>query len=306
MNISFKTVVSSVALLLAATPGMAAPETAEAAARAYLTARAAQGFRAIPDAIHPDAAERFKAMVLPYVVADDKEARKYRLAVFGPEATRVVVNQLPPVEFMRQVMANIASEWATLQISPGVVLGAVPEGRTTHVLVRSDYSSDKGASDKGSSDKEKVSQMEVLSFQRAAKHWRLLLPAAIESTAWRMQFEVKRIEAEKTKFGPDESAYMASVLWPKQAEVCATKVTGHAETFKAAFTQWQVANATPIETGEKRLRAVAAQAGGVPFDLLAQAHGNDEVELMRGLSLPVLREECSGLLNKLSVSPAAR
>ena len=165
------TVIALAALLLFGSAARAEEPDFEPIVQAYFQTIQIEGMTRVGRFMHPEALERFKAMLLPvYELEAEMGQAEFLGMTFGAEATIDDVRAADPELFMNGFMGILAAQMAETPITFDKidVVGSVPEGEDRHVLVRMTV---------GSEELEALSmtQFEVLSFRPYEDSWRLLL-----------------------------------------------------------------------------------------------------------------------------------
>ena len=151
-------------------------KAATEAATAYLNALKDGGFGAAPAYLHPEALERFKALVMPALDAESARGTRSLLnATFGREATFAAARSADPADFMARFVRVVSARDpdAAPRFSALTALGVVPEGERLHVLVRLGAGSGPDAPER----------LEVVSLLADGHGWKVLLDGRLEGIA---------------------------------------------------------------------------------------------------------------------------
>lgn len=145
--------------------------TPESVVRTYYERLQTGDFGAYAEFVHPEEAARFKSMLMDvYRAANQDGDRKLIDATFGPEATLDDVEKTTPEEFIRAFMGLVSAMMGKIQFSRFDLIGSVPEGDMTHVVLRTQIAAE-GV---------EVTQMEVVSTRPFEGQPRLMLTGAWE------------------------------------------------------------------------------------------------------------------------------
>lgn len=162
-------------------------KAAAQSAIAYLNALRDGGFSAAPSLLHPQALERFKALVLPAFDAERARGTRNLLnATFGRDADYAVVSAADPTELMSRFARLISAREpdASPQFSELTLVGVVREGKQLHVLTRL-----------GGGGAERL---EVVSLLPNGDGWKVLLDGRLEAIAGQL---AGRFGAERRSTG---------------------------------------------------------------------------------------------------------
>lgn len=163
------------AMTLGAANRVAAYETPEQVAQAYVDAIRSKGMTAVPAFMHPEELERFRQMLVPVLVSDTPIAANLRTALFGPGSTAGSVQSMDSEQFMGGVKAFAQEQMNAMNVNVGrsSILGIVKEGDVVHLVTRNTV----GAGPL------QLTQLEVVSLQPYRDSWRLLLSGKLEGMA---------------------------------------------------------------------------------------------------------------------------
>lgn len=170
-----KALLIALLLLCNVLPAVArAQQTPEAVVRACSEAINARGLTAMPEFIHPDELQRFKAMFQPLLTDDTSGGDETLLRVFfGNDASLESVAGLSPASVMARVMKVAESQLggARMQVEEQRFPGAVHEGALIHLVTRNTVRV--GAT--------RSIRMEVASLKPHGDSWRMLLSGDVEA-----------------------------------------------------------------------------------------------------------------------------
>ena len=192
-------------------PGPAVSDAdAKAAAQtasAYLNALRDGGFGAAPPLLHPQALERFKALVLPAFDAERARGTRNLLnATFGRDADYAAVSAADPAELMSRFARLISAREpdAAPQFSELTLVGVVREGERLHVLTRL------GAAGG-------PQRLEVVSLLPNGDGWKVLLDGRLEAIAGQLagRFGAENRGSSAVRMGPIPEGGPAERLEPQ-------------------------------------------------------------------------------------------
>lgn len=163
------------ALLQAAEPPAA--ESPDSVVQRYGAAIKANDYLKAAELMHPEALEKFKALLLPLLDVPQEDKERGALALFRGAKDVAAVKKLPPAEFFASFLGGIADSAPLIKDALGSAnmspIGSVPEGDVLHVVCRTSVMV-KGIS---------LTKLEVVSLKRSAGNWRVLLSAELEGMA---------------------------------------------------------------------------------------------------------------------------
>ena len=159
-------------MALAAIPVQAAA-TPEAAVKEYMAALQKDGMSAVSHHLHPDELKRFKEMLLPLFRKDAAGKSEAIRGIFGPEATLISVEAMPPAEVMNGVMRLVGDQLKEASFGAVEIIGTVSENDIVHVVTRIE-----------TKVKEiKMRNMTVVSTKKSGAEWKLMLTGELEGLA---------------------------------------------------------------------------------------------------------------------------
>ncbi len=159
-----------------ATPANADDTQLETLARDYFASIQNEGIGAIAGALHPDALEEFRDMILPIFEAEAESGQpNFTNAVFGGPKNIDEIRALDSESFISAFMDFLGQQMQNLNVKFDriEILGSVAEGPDRHVLARVTV----GAGEIS------VTEMEVLSYTPYEDTWRLQMNGELKGIA---------------------------------------------------------------------------------------------------------------------------
>lgn len=152
-----------------------APSSPESVAESYLQALKAGQYLPAAELMHPEALEKFRAMVLPVVEESaGGDQTESLLPLFRGASNIAALKKFSPAEFFAAFLGAItdANPGMKEALASGslTMIGSVPEGDTIHVVCRT----------AGTVEGITFSKMEVVSLKRSTGSWRVLLSGEME------------------------------------------------------------------------------------------------------------------------------
>ncbi|MCF7220582.1 hypothetical protein [Marilutibacter chinensis] len=159
----------------------AAAETPEAFMQRYVEAVREDGVGVTADFVHPEEAERFRAMLAPVFGAMPRtEANALAKMLFGGKADAGTVAAMPADRFMRSFLRFVEKQATTglpgkggIRITDFVPLGSVQEGEVHHFVAR-------GTVEAGGLT---LTKLEVVSIRPHGNGWGMLLSGEVDGMA---------------------------------------------------------------------------------------------------------------------------
>lgn len=190
MSSMFNRLLLCAALFAAASVPAAAGESPEAFMQRYVDAIRSDGVSAAADFVHPDEAERFRAMLAPLFAAmPEPQADAMAQTFFGGKADAAKVAAMPAGDFMRAFLRFV--EQQAMGAGPGKggieirqfdMLGSVPEGDVRHFVTRGTVAAGPIT----------MTKMEVVSIRPDGDGWGMLLSGELDGMAQAIKASARR------------------------------------------------------------------------------------------------------------------
>ena len=198
MSSMFKRLLSCAALVAAAAfAPAAAGESAEAFMQRYAEAIGKDGVSATADFIHPQEAERFRAMLAPLFTAmPDSQGDALARTFFGDKADAAKVAAMPANAFMRALLRFVEQQAAGAGLGKGRIevrqfdlLGSVLEDEVHHFVTRGTVAAGPIT----------MTTLEVVSIRPDGDGWGMLLSGELDG----MEQAIKASAQRATDAGGD-------------------------------------------------------------------------------------------------------